>query len=48
AEVASDVREKWITADAATTVYGVVLGANGEADIAASEKQRRELASGAN
>ncbi|MBT3172613.1 MAG: hydantoinase B/oxoprolinase family protein, partial [Rhodospirillaceae bacterium] len=48
AEVASDVREKWISGEAAAAVYGVVLGANGEADIAASEKQRRELASGAN
>ena len=37
ADVAFDAREKWISVRAAEQVYGVVLTAEGEADIAASE-----------
>ena len=43
-EVAADVREKWISAEAAERVYGVRLGADGEADIEASEILRAEMA----
>jgi N-methylhydantoinase B/oxoprolinase/acetone carboxylase alpha subunit len=43
-EVANDVREKWIGAEAAERVYGVRLGADGEADIEASEILRAEMA----
>ncbi len=46
-EVVSDVREKWISTEAAESVYGVVLNVDGEADIAASEAQRREMVSAA-
>ena len=44
ADVAFDAREKWISAEAAEHVYGVVLGADGEADLAASKKLRAEMA----
>ncbi|MEE8172261.1 MAG: hydantoinase B/oxoprolinase family protein [Alphaproteobacteria bacterium] len=47
ADVAHDAREKWISVEAAKRVYGVHLGADGEADIAASEKLRLEMADGA-
>ena len=42
-QVVEDMREKWITAEAAQSVYGVVLGVDGEADIAASKKLRRKM-----
>jgi N-methylhydantoinase B len=45
-EVAHDARERWISADAAERVYGVVIGPDGEADEAASEKLRAEMAVG--
>jgi len=44
AQVAADTREKWISAEVAKRVYGVVIGADGEADEAASEKLRAEMA----
>jgi N-methylhydantoinase B len=44
AEVAHDVREKWISAEAAQRDYGVTLGADGEADIESSEQLRAEMA----
>ena len=47
ADVAFDAREKWISVGAAEQVYGVVLSADGETDIAASETLRREMAGNA-
>ena len=47
AEVAFDAREKWISVRAAEQVYGVVLTAEGEADIAASEKLRATMSAAA-
>ena len=43
-EVAHDARERWISADATRSVFGVVIGPDGEADEAASEKLRAEMA----
>ena len=47
ADVAFDAREKWISVRAAEQVYGVVLTAEGEADIAASEKLRATMSAAA-
>ena len=47
ADVAFDAREKWISVRAAEQVYGVVLTAEGEADIAASEKLRDTMSAAA-
>ncbi len=44
AQVAHDVREKWISMEVAETIYGVVIGPSGEADEAASVKYRAEMA----
>jgi N-methylhydantoinase B len=46
-QVAHDVRERWISAEAARNIYGVILAPDGTADAAASEKLRAELAAGA-
>jgi len=43
-EVAADVREGYITADHARTVYGVVVDRHGEAYAAGTEKARRKIA----
>ncbi len=43
-EVAHDARERWISVDAARSVFGVVIGPDGGADEAASEKLRAEMA----
>ena len=47
AEVAHDVCEKWISAEAAQRDDGVTLGADGEADIENSEQLRAEMAAAA-
>ncbi len=47
ADVAFDARKKWISVRAAEQVYGVVLTAEGEADIAASEKLRATISAAA-
>ena len=44
ADVAHDARERWISIEAAERVYGVVLGEDGNADIAASEALRAKMA----
>ncbi len=47
ADIANDIREKWITAEAAESLYGIVFGPNGDVDIIASKNHRRELAGAA-
>ena len=42
-DVAHDARERWISIEAAEHVYGVVLSADGSADIAASEALRNRM-----
>lgn len=43
ARVAADVADRYVTAAVADAVYGVVLGADGAPDPAATESRRREL-----
>ena len=47
ADVAFDAREKWISVRAAEQVYGVVITAEGDADIAASENLRATMSAAA-
>jgi N-methylhydantoinase B len=42
-QVADDVREGYVTAEHAREMYGVVLTANGEIDVAATETLRRKI-----
>ena len=42
-DVAHDARERWISIEAAEHVYGVVLSADGSADITASEALRNKM-----
>ena len=43
ADVAHDARERWISIEAAEHIYGVILGADGNADITASEALRAKM-----
>jgi len=42
-DVAHDALERWISIEAAEHVYGVVLSADGSADITASEALRNKM-----
>ncbi|MBS7696701.1 MULTISPECIES: hydantoinase B/oxoprolinase family protein [unclassified Chelatococcus] len=42
-QVAADVRDELVSRAQAEALYGVVIGDNGEADVAATEIRRREL-----
>ena len=45
--VVDDIRQGWITAERALTVYGVTLDADGEVDLEVTLARRSELAAGA-
>jgi N-methylhydantoinase B len=42
-EVATDVRDRYITVEHAEAAYGVVLGADGKVDVDATDRRRGEL-----
>lgn len=42
-ELAEDLRRGYVSPEAATTVYGLVLGATGQPDPEATERRRAEL-----
>ena len=42
-DVADDLRRGYVSAQTATTVYGIVLDSSGVPDVAASERRRAEL-----
>jgi N-methylhydantoinase B len=46
-DVADDLRRGYVSADTATTVYGIVLHSSGAPDVAASERRRAELVAAA-